>query len=70
MLVAIHVDACSSDRDELPEVDLFVMVQRGVYFDSKNRLHNNYCNIPLVVPATEHNQLELIMKILGAIIDL
>lgn len=29
-----------------------------------------YCNIPPVVPATEHNQLGLMVKLLGAILDL
>lgn len=38
--------------------------------DLKKRLHDNFCYIPLVVPVTEHIQLELILKVLGAIINL
>lgn len=56
MLGAIHLYAA---RDELPEANLLVMVREGLYIDLKKRLHDNFCYISLVVPATEHIQLEL-----------
>ena len=67
MLGAKHLYAA---RDELPEATLLVMVGEGLYIDLKNRLHDDFYYIPLVVPATEHIQLELILKVLGAIINL
>lgn len=66
-LGAIHLYAA---RDELPEANLPVMVREGLYMDLKKRLHDDFCYIPLVVPVTEHIQLELILKVLGAIINL
>lgn len=67
MLGAIHLYAA---RDELPEANLPVMVREGLYMDLKKRLHDDFCYIPLVVPVTEHILLELILKVLGAIINL
>lgn len=46
------------------------MVWKGHFVDLKKRLHDDVCSIPLVVPAIEHIQLELMLRVLGAIIDL
>lgn len=46
------------------------MVQKGRYIDSKKTLYDDFCSIPLAVPATKLVQLELMLKLLGAIINL
>lgn len=67
MLAAIHLYAA---QDELPESNPLVMVQKGRYIDSKKTLYDDFCSIPLAVPATGLIQLELMLKVLGTIINL
>lgn len=51
------VTYCPHTHQRLIERSRWVMVLRRFYFDLKKRLHDDYCNIPLVIPATRHNQL-------------
>lgn len=57
-------------RNELLHANLLPMIKHGHFHDLMNRLHDDFCKIPKFVSALEDIQLDLMVKLLGTMINL
>lgn len=55
---------------EFPHASLLPLIKRGRYQDLMKRLNDDFCNIPLIIPAEEVFQTSLMVLILEAMINL
>ncbi|KAI9774730.1 MAG: hypothetical protein M1839_001650 [Geoglossum umbratile] len=67
MLSIIHHYAA---RNELLHANLIPLIKKGHYSDLKKRLHDDYCDVPLVIPAAEGFQSDLLLTLLESMIEL
>jgi hypothetical protein len=67
MLSVIHIYAT---RSELLHANLMPLIKKGLYNDLAKRLHDDFCDIPLVIEVSEHMQADLMSNLLNTIIDL
>jgi hypothetical protein len=67
MLSIIHYYAA---HNKLLHSNLILLIKNGYYSDLKKRLHDDYCDIPLVVSAAEGLQSDLMLKLLESMINL
>ncbi|KAI9768931.1 MAG: hypothetical protein M1840_004527 [Geoglossum simile] len=67
MLSIIHHYAA---RNGLLHANLIPLIKKGHYSDLKKRLHDDYCDVPLVISTAEGLQSNLLLKLLESMIEL
>ena len=66
MLEVVHLYAV---RNELMHANFIPLIKNGSFYILSKRLHDDLCDIPLVIPDVEKTQTTLLMKLLETIID-
>ncbi|KAI9761716.1 MAG: hypothetical protein M1840_001720 [Geoglossum simile] len=56
-------------RNEIVHASFIPFLRKGLFDDLKKRLHEDFCNIPLIIPDVEKTRTTLMMKLLETIID-
>lgn len=67
MIQAIHL---YSERNQVVHAGIISLIKDGFYMDLAKRLHDDFCDIPLLISADDANLIELMQHLVETIIDL